>query len=126
MELPSTVRPCVLLRAAAGPDAATTARLTKFFSGTSRTPELMATLAHSMAAQAIAYVEGFEARCVALNNVTLAPLRSLNATKASVIAMLSTTKSLVAGVTNHLTHTVAKESVMHHDGLAAELLALWG
>ena len=81
------------------------------------------TLAHAMCQQALAYASGFEVRCAALNNGTFAPLRSVAASKASLVQMLTTAASLATGLDNHIVHTIARESAS--DPLAAQLLALW-
>ena len=114
---------CAKLRATAGPDAATTTKLAAFANATGPATELSQTLAHAMCEQSLAYVSGFEVRCEALNNGTFAPLRTANASKASLVQMLTTAASLATGLDNHITHTIKRESVS--DPLAARLLALW-
>ena len=55
--------------------------------------------------------------------LSVAALRSFNASEASLVQQLRTSTSVRTGLLNHLDLTVAREA--EHDELAARILALW-
>ena len=78
---------CAALRAAHGLAANETARLSAFRAALS-TPPLSDTLAYAMASASLSYAASFAARCEGLNNGTVAALRSINASEASLVQQL--------------------------------------
>ena len=116
------VHDCLALLAAHGLSTAQWAQLHNFSAFTTADVRMAATLANSMAAGAISFMRGFDARCQALNNGTLPPLRSVNASEASLVQMLTTSVSIHTGLVNHLSHDLQRSA----DPLAKELVAAWG
>ena len=64
----------------------------------------MATIPAELAVLALKYQAAFDDRCLMINNGTLPNLRSVNATRASLVQLLSTAASLYQNVGNVITH----------------------
>merc|ERR1712178_601077 len=71
-------------------------------------PDTAATLPASMAQLSIKYNDGFRMRCKSLNDGKLKELRSPNATRASLVAMLTSSVSIATGVENIMQHAAAR------------------
>ena len=82
------------------------------------------TVPTQMARLAVSYTSAFLTRCEGINNGTIAPLRSANATRASLVQLLTTATSLSVGVDNLFAHVVERE--LENDPVAVRLKAIWG
>ena len=113
---------CQALSARHGLGASQMSQLQNFTAVTSSDLQMTATLAHSMAVGAISFNQGFEARCQGLNNGTCTPLRTVNASKASLVQMLSTSVSIHTGLISHFQNTLKRST----NPLAKDLITAWG
>lgn len=119
---PVVTHDCAALLAAHGLSEATSKRMSTFLAAIQSDDELKATLAYALASQAVAYADGFQARCTGLNTGSLPALRSPQAEEASLVQMLGASVSLEVGLESHLNHTVARSV---EQPLAGRLLASW-
>jgi len=117
-----TTEGSTIVKGNAAPTAALQVRLHAFTAATAA-PPLVDTLAHTMAAAALADIAGATARCNGLNGGTVPVLRSEAANLASVVQLLSSATSVATGLVNHIENTLVRVQAV--EPVAAQLVKIW-
>ena len=95
---------CKSIKVTSGMPAASAQRLGSFISKLENDAQAVATVPYELATMSLAYQRMYDDRCAMLNNGSLPALRSNNATRASLVQLLSTATSLFENVGNVLSH----------------------